>query len=503
MPGTLPKTRIIEVQEGGAGSNNWKVLGIANDITRGIFDTPTGGGVEYTQHFGRNHKKNGQLQVVDQVQTGQPSPITFNIELPFDDLSWLAQMVGKKNLRVRWFRGDYTNPVNFERLAKYISCVTAGDETFTQALANDAENIGDPQRIQLPQQAEARVFINPASHSRLTSGIAVAVNQVIAHGYARNAGDVPGENQNKTGDEEFLFCSDKAAAVNPPSVGFTQDKGATITWRALTSTYNDLDLTGICKAGPNVVVCGPTATVGGIIWTKYDDLVANTQVWTRSTGISAGTAIVRVIAITSTVVVACGNAGIAFISRDSGQSFTSLGTAVTANNLTEAAFADENLYWFGGASGTLVKVLNGVMSVVAVNGLSTNAITALAVPPGRGYELYIGSAAGNIHATPNALLTTPVFSTRTFTNVGVGSVDDIQFVGIEGNVMVVVHTNGSSQSIIIRDDSGGMMGADAQYIGSYTSPANSVINSIAPSSEGVALTAGEVNGGTAFVGRVA
>lgn len=499
----LPKTRIIEVQEGGAGSNNWKVLGIANDVTRGIFDTPSGGGTEYTQQFGRNHRKNGKLQVIDQVQTGQPSPITFNIELPFDDLAWLAQMNGKKNLRVRWFAGDYTNPTNFVRLAKYIGCVTAGDEAFTQALVNDAENIGDPQRIQLPQQALDRVYINPLAHARLTSGVTIAVNQVVAHGFQRNAGDIPGENQNKTGDEEFLFAADRSAGAAAPYIGFTLDKGATNTFRLITPAINDLDLTGICKAGPNIVACGPSATVGGIVWVKYDDFVANSFTVTRSTGIPAGTQIQRVIAITSSVVVACGNAGIAYISRDSGVTFTSLGTAVTANNLTEAAFADENLYWFGGASGTLVKVLNGVMSVVAVNGLSTNAINALAVPPGRGYELYIGSAAGNIHATPNALLTTPVFSTRSFPNAGVGSIDDVQFAGTDGNVMFVVQTNGSSQSRVLRDDSGGMMGPDTQVIGDFTSPANSVINSIAPSSENHALTAGEANGGSGFVGRVA
>ena len=498
----LPKNKIIEVQEGGAGANNWKVLGIANDITRGIFDTPSGGGVEYTQQFGRNHKKNAQLQAIDQVQTGQPSPHTFNVELPFDDLNWLLQMYGKKNLRVRWYSGDYTNPINFQRLAKYINCVTAGDEAFTQALVNDAENIGDPQRIQLPQQALNRVYINPVSHARLTSGVTIAYNKVHAHGFQRNAGDIPGENQNKTGDEEFLFAADRSAGGAAPYIAFTTDKGATITPRLITPAINDLDLLDICKAGPNIVACGPAASVGGVVWVKYDDFVANSFTVVRSTGISAGTAINRVIAITSTLVLACGNAGIAYISRDSGVSFTSLGTAVTANNLTEIAFADENLAWFGGASGTLVKWYNGVMSVVPVNGLSTTAITALAVPPGRGYEVYIGSAAGNIHATPNALLTTPVFSTRSFPNVGVGSIDDIQFAGAEGNVMWVVQTNGSSQSRVLRDDSGGMMGADTQIIGDFTSPANSVINSIAPSSENHALTAGEPNGGSGFAGRV-
>lgn len=498
----LPKTKIIEVQEGLPGANVWKILGIANDITRGIFDTPSGGGVEYTDHFGRNHKKNGQLEVVDTVQTGQPEPFTFNVELPFDDLSWLAQMEGTKSLQVRYFTGDYSIGTNYQRIARYIQSLNTSN-AFTQALVNDAENIGDPQRIQLGQRASYKVFLDPVALFRLTSGVAIAINQVIPYGYKRSAGDVAGENTNYSGDEEFLFAADRASAGTPPSIGFTRDKGATITWRTVTA-INDLDLTGIAKAGPNVVVCGPAAAVGGVLYVPLADLINGTYTITRSSGIAAGTAITRVIAVTSTRVIAVGNAGIAYISNDSGATFTSLGTAVTANNLTELAFADENFIWAGGASGTLVKIQDGVMSLVTVTGISTDAITSLCVPNGRGTELLVGSAGGDIFKTPNALTTaTPTWTEPDFVGKNTGAVDDIQSVGPLGHIIYALIANGSSQSRVIRDLSGGYFGVNAEYVSTFTAPANSLINSIAPSSENHALVAGEANGGSGFVGRVA
>lgn len=485
MPNPVSKYRIVEVQEGGSGATNWKILYMTDSQSQIKMGAVSGGALDYTDQYARDWSQGGALTIINTIMTGQPAPFEFDLELPVEvranATTYFNTLRGKKNIRVRHFSGEPTVQTNYQRMDVYAACLnTAMPGTTTGDIVSDIENLGDPLRMTIGQRAAGYVPIMPVQHLRQTTSLTQAVNAVISVGYPRVAGDVSGENTNNDGLQEWIAVTAKDGS-NLPHLLWTQDKGST--WTDVTMTgMTNMDGTGVCKAGQYIVVSG-SGTGGGLAYAKWDDIKAGTATWTRSTNISAGTVLNAVVAPSNgTVVYSCGAAGAVYKSTDSGITFTSAGTAVTANALTKAVVVDETLIWFGGGGGTLVKMYNGVMSTVTVTGISTNAINALAVPPGinRGTELFVGAANGNIYVTTNSMATTPTFATRSFDQSGTGAVDALAFGGYEGNVLWVAQTNaGATGSRIIRDFSGGKLGNDCEVIGSFTSPTNATFNAIA------------------------
>lgn len=482
MPGTLPKFRIAELQEGGSGANNWIPLYINQDVGSIKMTGPDGGEVEIKQHYGRDYNS-GNIQIINQVVSGQKKPYTFDLNLPFEMRQVLTKFKGLKNIRLRMFTGDYSNPTNYQKMLLFTNGLSTKDlGKFDSDLVDDNENKGEQLRRTYPHSFAYAYEIDPLGISDISgmgSAFAFALNDIISVGYERWTGDVSGEDTNNSGDKEYLAIS----AVDGSTfhhVFWTADRFATVV-NNVGATANFIGQ-GIAKAGSNVVIAGSGAG-GGLMYASFDSVKAGTATWTRSTNISAGTVVNAVVAVSASVLYACGASGAIYKSTDSGLSFTSLGTAVTANSLTKLAVADDQLIWAGGASGTLVKIYKDVMSVVAVNGLSTTAINALRVPPGprRGCQLFIGSAAGNIHYTANSIPSSgaPLFVARTFDQSGVGAIDGIRFAGYEGEIMYVIQTNGSSQSRLLRDFSGGKMAGDVEILGSFTSPTNATYNALA------------------------
>lgn len=506
MPGAIPRFRMAEVQEGGSGSNSWKPIAVYNDKDGVKLTAPDGGDIEFTDHYARNWMNGGQLEIINTFQTGQPQPYTFDLEVPLEIRRYLSELDGKKNLRIRFFTGDYTVPTNYGKMFYLInSRNTKMRGSFPVDFVNDTEDVGDQLRRTFPQRAIDIVDIDPVQHLKISGTVTtLQVNHVISVGYPRSAGDVSGENTNSTGDKEFIAVTSKNVS-NLPLLFWTNDKGATWTSVTLTGLTNG-DAFGVAKAGAYIVVAMQGAG-GGLAYAKWDDIKAGTATWTRSTNISAGTVVNMVMAVSASTLYAVGNSGAVYKSTDSGITFTSLGTAVTANNLTKIAVADESLIWFGGASGTLVKCLNGVMSVVTVTGISTNAINSMAVPPGltRGSELFIGAADGNVYVTVNSTATTPTWATRAFDSSGAGAVDGLAFAGPDGCVLWLAQTNGSSQSRILRDLSGGKLGLDVEIIGGFTSPANSTFNAIAAGAGNCnnLMVVGDINTSQGYLGSVA
>lgn len=492
--GTLPRFRVVEVQEGGSGSTNWVPLGVYGDIGSPKVTGPSGGDTEVTSHYGRDYKT-GKMKIVNQVVSGVPAPYTFDVELPMELRSILTRFKGRKNIRIRFFDGDYGTPTNYKKTLNYINGFSINENgNFGGDILNDVDNPGDQLRRTYPQQFADMVEVDPLTISDVSGSIiAYALNGVISIGYERWAGDVAGENENNPGDKEFLAISAVDGATFH-HVLYTDDRWATVT--DITGATANFIGQGIAKAGKNVVICGSGAG-GGLMYTTLAAIIAGTATFTRSTGVSAGTVVNAVVAASASVLYAVGASGAVWKSTDAGVTFASLGTAVTANALTELVCVDDTLLWAGGASGTLVKIYKDVMSVVAVNGLSTTAINSLAVPPGsrRGQELFIGSAAGNVHWTANSLPSTgaPVFAARSFDNVGVGAVDGLAFAGSEGEMLYAIQTDGSSQSRLLRDHSGGKFGQDVEVLGAFTSPTNATYNALAVASPNCVVCVGDVS----------
>lgn len=497
----LSRRAVLEIQEGGAGASAWKSLATISDVSLNRVGAIDSGEVEISRYYGRD-EKTGRTKVLASSRTGQAPTYTFDLEIADAKLTTLLQALdGKKNLRVRTFTGEYSNPINFERI---LVASRAWNKKpmggFSRDMVNSFDGYEDQPDMQLrsfPHEADDLLELLPLTLSDLRGTVTtLAINAVANVGYSRWAGEVAGENQNNPGNKEWLAGTAKGGVGVAPKLLMTLDKGAT--WYALTCTgLTDFTITGIAKVGGNIVISGSDATGGGLAYCAWETVKAQTTAvtFTRSTNIAAGTQFNGVKAIDSQTAIACGPAGAVYISTDGGRSFSSAGTPVTANALTCCAVVDSTLQWFGGASGTLVRRYKGVMSVIPVTGIGTAAINSLAVPTGmlRGTELFVGSAAGNVYVTVNGTATTPTWTTRAFDSSGAGAVDGMAFAGNDGEVLFVLQTNGSSQSRLLRDLSGGYLGNDVEIVSSFTSPANSTFNAVDAADPQTAMIVGDVN----------
>ena len=499
MPDSLPRRVVLEVQEGGAGASAWKTLDLANDITMVRIGANSGGDIEFVDEYGRNQAKGGQLEIVGTRQTGTPSPITFDLEVGYKVRATLRALDGKKNLRARYFSGEYSVATNFNKIQLFCNSRNTNKfGTVNRDLVNDFEDVGDQLKRLFPQRASHYEELDELTRQKISATVTtLGISHVISVGYPRAAGDIPGESENNPGNKEYLIVTLKDVS-NLPHIFWTSNKGSA--WVDNTGTgLTNFDGTAIARAGANVIISGSGAG-GGLAYANFEAVKAGTATWTRSTNISAGTVVNFVVAVDALTLYACGNAGAVYKSTDGGMSFSSLGTAVTANNLSRIAVSDNELLWIGGASGTLVRVYKDVMSLVTVGALAA-AINSLAVPPGgqRGRQLYVGAADGKIYRTYDGLATTPAFTTPSFDSSGSGAIDGLAFAGYEGAVLYIAQTNGSTQSRILRDLSGGFLGQDVQILGSFAAPANSSINALAAADINTVMAVGDVNGGQGYI----
>lgn len=506
MPGMqiLPTDRaVIEIQEGLQGASNWKGLALINDISALRMGAISGSKLTVSRWKGR-YEINGRLTNIGSARGGDVPVFSYELQLMDTGVgSVIDQLNGMVNMRIRYFQGEYTDPTNYRKirlLSRAWNLDAVGGE-YSRDMANSFEGYqaqNDPQLRKFSFEADALLEIDPCVRQKLSASVTtLAIKDICSIGYARWAGEVTGENTNNLGNKEFVFITAKASAGQPSKVFYSADKGGT--WSS-TNTLNDFDGSGICKAGRYIVISATDATGGGLAYATVDSVRAGTATWTRSTGVAAGQLVRHVRKITDTMVIAVGASGAVWISTDSGRSFSSL-TAVTANNLNWIAVAGEDLVYFGGATQTLVRYYKGSQSVVTVTGL-TGTINSLAVPPGiqRAAELYVASSDGSIRKTINGTATTPTFSLVRLES-GVSSADALAFGGPNGDVLWVAETNGSSQSRLVRDLSGGYGGADVETLGDFTSPANSTIDSIAAPSDHVntAMSIGPVNTSQGYI----
>jgi hypothetical protein len=79
----------------------------------------------------------------------------------------------------------------------------------------------------------------------------------------------------------------------------------------------------------------------------------------------------------------------------------------------------------------------------------------------------------------------------------------MSFAGNDGEILYLIQTNGSSQSRILRDLSGGKLGNDVEAISQFTSPSNAAFDDIFAADENTAMVVGDVTGGQGFIGLVA
>lgn len=500
----LPTRAILEIQSGGPGASNYIALGLLNDISNVRLGAIDSNEATISRAVGRN-EKTGNLQVIGSWKSGDV--ITPTSELEITDVKvrkLLESLQGRNNMRIRYFTGERADPNNYEwiRILSGVQ-VTKPFGAFSRDMVNSFEGVeapADVQRRKFPLQAENFLEREVIIRSKISGTVTtLAINDIVSIGYSRAAGDVAGENTNNPGNKEYVFITAKSGAGAPSRVFYTADKGAT--W-SNTTTLNDFDGKGICKAGQFIVIAGNDATGGGLAYAPVSAVRAGTATWTRSTGVAAGQRVQAVRAINDTTVIAVGNSGAWWLSVDSGRTFVAQ-TAVSANNLTCIAVAGDDLQWFGGASQTLIRRYKDVPAAVTVPGL-TGTINDVAVPPGmnRGQEIYVASSDGSVRRSGNGAATAPTWANMRDES-DVTSVDAITFGGPNGEFCYIAETDATPSSRVVCDHSGGYFANDSEVLGTFAAPANSSINKMAAADHYTVMAVGDVNTSQGYIELVA
>jgi hypothetical protein len=150
-----------------------------------------------------------------------------------------------------------------------------------------------------------------------------------------------------------------------------------------------------------------------------------------------------------------------------------------------------------GNQGQMFKSEDGGSSWTNITEVATTGnvtLLCVQVPPSREREVYVGTNSGEIFRSMNEGDT---FAAVAFTGDGVGSVDDIDFAGDNGDVLWILHNDAGPRGRVLRDLSGGAGGADVEVAVGYTDivTAGVELNAIAACDPNTAFAAGEVQGG--------
>lgn len=491
---------VVEIQTGGPG-NPILLLDPSATVTG-----HSGGGQDVEDRFVRDTKRGaGAYKRAGVVVSSDPARYTFDLTtrlLVSDFINSLSKRSCEHVLRVRNHCGDVEDVTNYLAALAYHQTFGTG-QTLTENPANGTTAVSPDVMVTVNESASELVPVVKVQHLNISGSISdFAINKVIAVGVAQCAGACGLEND---GNQEFWAVTDEDTTpgyggTGAPNFLYTEDGGGTWTAVAI-DVFLSGNATDVLKIGGYVLVLSET---NGIAYARFADIkdgVANP--WALASGFS-GSFPNAFAQASGNIVYAVGDGGRIWRSTDGGQSFTAVATAgqVTSSDLLSTAFVSETLGWIGGASGTLVKFFNGAFSLVTVtDGTNTvsSDITSIAVPEDRDNEIYL-TAAGEVWRSRNQGVT---WERMSFPGSGSGTVDDLQFSGPGGFHLWLIHTRASdSKSRVLRDLSGGALSFNIEVIGSYDSPANSRMNSIAPSNANTALVVGELNGSVAFVGKI-
>lgn len=501
----------VDIQPGGSG-NGWKIVDIAAAI-----DAPTGGGRARTTMWSRG--ETGGLQPRAIILTGNPDDWTFNLTYPLSAENELLRMNCPFNIRAR----QYCAP-NRSNMASYVSPGMRGYimTTMTKDGVDNALAVGDGQSTDIMRTAALAAALQElwtlVAHDDISNSTSdVAFNRVIAIGAETCQGAC---GTGSTEEDQWLLVTDKDSSPaygggSAPWLYYSTDRMVTRTGVRI-GVYVGADALDVVLAGNRVCVFSDTKPP---IYANLQDVyngVTDPLLWAFSSGVSeTGTNYpTKAVAVDSSTIVAVGAAGRIWLSTDGGMSYTAIyATGVlTAQNLNCVHAQASGNVFVGGNAGVFIRLSKtpGASSYIgtliavrdaSLNLLSSN-INSIRTPPTRGDEVYLGTAGGEIWRSRNALASRPVFENKSFYNKGIGSIVDMNFIGLTGNTLFVVQAAADSTCRILRDFSGGNLGNDVEIIGDFVTPGNNKINSIAPANVNMAITAGELHGSFAFIGMI-
>lgn len=493
----------VMIQEGGPG-NLPKLL--PDDTT---VSGPSGGGQSVSDLFTRDSRKSGgayrrQGVIVD----ADPERYTFDVMVRLSISKFIENLSRRNCEHTLWVRnscGQYDDFTDYEAMLGYQGAYGTGT-TKSENIANGT-TAADVDLLQtVNESASEEMAVKKVNHLDVTGEeVDVAINAMISIG-SETCGC--GCGLADSGVFDYLCVTDQDAAPgyqgNPaPYLGWSQESATgELDWTWVTiEDFLDGDAIDVLYAGGYVLVVSAT---NGVAYAKYSDIVAGVATpFTLSTGFTANFPNAIASAGAGTVW-AVGDGGYIWKSTDGGQSFAEVSAGTyTTEDLQDVVFASDVFGWFVGDAGTVLTYQNGAISTVTVTddieGALTDNVAKVAVPQGRQCEAYI-AAAGTIWRTRDKGVNWEYLE---FLGHGTGTIESIKFSGPNGHMFWAVQTNvAGDKSRVLRDYSGGGLSYAVDVVGSWDSPANSVINDIAPANLNYAATGGEVDGGYGFIGRV-
>jgi len=495
---------VVMIMNGGAG-NLPKIM----PNTSATITGHSGGGQSVSDLFTRDSTKGGgayrrQGTFVD----SDPERFTFDVTTRLSISKFLDDLSQQKCLHsilVRYTCGIYDKVTDYEALLGYEGVYGIG-QTLTENLAQGTTAASADLMVTINRSASELLPIKKVNHLDVSgTEVDVAINAMISIGYETCGCGCGSED---SGVFDYLCVTDQDAAPgyqgNPaPYLGWSIKSAIgelDWTWVQI-EDFLDGDAIDVLYAGGYVLVVSAT---NGVAYANYSDIIAGVATpWTLSTGFT--THFPNAIASAGGGTIwAVGDGGYIWKSTDGGQSFTEVSAGTyTTNDLNDVAFASDVFGWMVGDSGTVLVYQNGAISTVtvtdAIEGALTDNVAKVAVPQGRQCEAYI-AAAGTIWRTRNK---GGAWEYMEFLGAGTGTIESIKFSGPNGHMFWAVQTNvAGDKSRVLRDFSGGALSYAVDVVGSWDSPANSVINDIAPANLNYAATGGEVDGGYAFIGRI-
>jgi hypothetical protein len=488
----------VMIQEGGPG-NLPKLL--PDDTT---VSSPSGGGQSVTDLFARDRSKvGGSYRRQGVVVDSDPERYTFDLMTRISISKFIDNLSRRQCEHTLWVRhscGAYDDVTNYEAMLGYQGVYGVGT-TKSENIANGTTAADADLMQTVNESASEEMPIKKVNHLDVRgTEVDVAINAMISIGAATCGCGCGTED---SGIFDYLCVTDQDAAPGyqgspAPYLGWSQESSAgEIDWTwVLIEDFLDGDAIDVLYAGGYVLVVSAT---NGVAYAKYSDLVAGvTTPFSLATGFTGGNFPNAIASAGAGTVWAVGDGGYIWKSTDNGQSFTEISAGTyTTNNLNDV------FGWMVGDSGTVLTYQNGAISLVTVTdeteGTLTDNVQKVAVPQGRQCEAYI-AAAGTIWRTKDK---GDNWEYMEFIGHGTGTIESIKFSGPNGHMFWAVQTNvAGTKSRVLRDFSGGALSYAVDIVGSYASPANSVINDIAPANLNYAATGGEVDGGYGFIGRI-
>lgn len=494
----------VMIQEGGPG-NLPKLLPDDTTVTG-----PSGGGQSVTDLFVRDSSKGGgSFRRAGVFVDSDPERFTFDVMVRITISKFLENLSRRNCEHTLWVRntcGAYDNVTDYVAMLGYQGCYGIGT-TKTENIANGNTAVSADLMQTVNESASEEMAVKKVNHLDVSgTEVDVAINAMISIGFETCGCDCGGEDP---GIYDYLAVTDADAAPgyqgNPaPYLGWsTKSAAGELDWTWVTiEDFLDGDAIDVLYAGGYVLVVSAT---NGVAYAKYSDIKAGVATpWSLATGFTAPNFPNAIASAGAGTIWAVGNGGYIWKSTDGGQSFVEISAGTyTTENLNDVAFASDVFGWFVGDNGTVITYQNGAIAVVTVTdtteGTLTDNVAKIAIPQGRQCEAYI-AAAGTIWRTKDKGVT---WEYMEFIGHGTGTIESIKFSGPNGHMFWAVQTNvAGDKSRVLRDFSGGALAFVVDIVGSWDSPANSVINDIAPANLNYAATGGEVDGGYAFIGRI-